>query len=212
MNKLTAIATALIIGSASHAAFAGDWTGPYAGLSLGEGTHTATALDNDYYFFGGTQEFSSKAPTYGLQVGYNHQKGSLLLGAELSYGFTDNEHAVNYSGGTLVSNELNSILSLRGRAGLAVDNALIYMTLGVAQLDADHDWNDGPSDRFQGSTDGIGAVYGLGLEAKVSDNFSIRGEFLNGKTPNEPAKSINGSQFTFTSEYSVVSIGGNFLF
>lgn len=212
MNKLTAIAAALIFGATSSAALAGDWTGPYAGLSLGEGTHTATALDNDYYYFGGTQEFSSKAPSYGLQVGFNQQRGSLLLGAELSYAFTDNENSLTYDGSVRVSNELNSILSLRGRAGLVVDNAVVYMTLGVAQLDADHDWNDGATNRFQASADGIGAVYGLGVEAKISDAFSVRGEFLNGKTPNEPAKSLNGDQFTFASEYSVVSIGGNFLF
>lgn len=135
-----------------------------------------------------------------------------MLGAELSYTFTDNEDALTYSGNVKVANELNSVLSLRGRAGLAVDNALVYMTLGVAQMDAEHDWNDGVNDRFRASTDGLGAIYGLGIEAKLNDQLSIRGEFLNAKSPNEAGKSINGDQFTFTSEYSAINIGANFLF
>lgn len=212
MKKLTTLATALLLGSASQAALAGDWNGLYAGLSLGEGTHTTSALDNDYYYYGGTQEFNSKALTYGLQGGINHQKGSLVLGAELSYTFTDNEDALRYDTNVRVANELNSVLSLRGRAGLAVDNALVYMTLGVAQMDAEHDWNDGVNDRFRASTDGLGAIYGIGVEAKLNDQMSVRGEFLNAKSPNEAGKSINGDQFTFTSEYSSVSIGANFLF
>lgn len=212
MKKLTALATAILLGSASQAALAGDWNGLYAGLNFGETTNVASSFDNDYYFHGGTQERTSKALSYGLQAGVNHQSGSLVLGGELSYTFTDNEDRVNYSNGTPIANELNSILSLRARAGLAVDNALVYMTAGVAQLDADHDFNDGPLDRFTASNDKLGLVYGFGVEAKVSDQFSLRGEVLNGQNGDEADKSLNGDQMTFSNEYTVVSIGGNFLF
>jgi opacity protein-like surface antigen len=60
-----------------------------------------------------------------VQVGYNWQRGSGLIGIESDFDFADN---------------LNYLISVRGRIGWALGSWLLYGTGGVAFIDTDNDF------------------------------------------------------------------------
>jgi len=75
--------------------------------------------------------------------------------------------------------------TLRGRAGVAFDRALIYVTGGLAYGDAKASSNatnfDGANtDLFAGSVSGVrvGYTVGAGVEYAFTNNVSIKGEYL----------------------------------
>jgi outer membrane immunogenic protein len=92
----------------------------------------------------------------GVHAGYNWQKdGNLVLGIEGDISFGD---------------DIDYLASIRARAGLALDQLLIYGTGGVAFLGVEDEFND--SDTL------TGWVAGLGAEYKLSSNLSAGVEGL----------------------------------
>ena len=83
--------------------------------------------------------------------------------------------------------ELNFMGTLRGRAGLAVENALIYVTAGAAFGSGDReeqyvDPGDGPGEeegvRWHGEDFRVGWVAGVGAEYMVTCHWTVRLETL----------------------------------
>jgi outer membrane immunogenic protein len=137
------------------------WTGFYLGLNAGGGwgkfTRDARGLDADTGFVGG------------VTAGYNAQFGNLVAGIEGDY---------NYSGiegkDSGVKGSLSSFGTIRGRLGVAFDRALIYGTGGYAfgfgELNAFGALKDDKTHQ--------GYVVGAGIEYAVTQNVSIKGEYL----------------------------------
>ena len=131
------------------------WTGLYLGLHFG-----STAIDEGNIKIDGedwgTVE-SESAFLFGTHIGYNLQtSGDLVLGIEGD---------ITGSG----ADAINMLATLRGRAGLAMDKSLIYVTAGVAYLD--WDFGVGVADAaFDSST---GWVVGAGYEQKITNNLSV---------------------------------------
>jgi outer membrane immunogenic protein len=136
------------------------WTGFYLGLNAGVGwgkfTRDARGLDAQTAFVGG------------VTGGYNHQFGSLVVGLEGDY---------NYSGlegkdlGT--KGALTSFGTIRGRLGVAFDRALVYGTGGYALGFANVNVLGLKDDKSH-----QGYVIGGGIEYAVTQNVSIKGEYL----------------------------------
>jgi outer membrane immunogenic protein len=139
------------------------WSGLYIGGNLG------TAFDpNDLSIKDLSEEqdlslrFSNDTEfTGGVQVGYNWQSGSGLIGIEGDADFADN---------------LNYLASVRGRIGWALGSWLLYGTGGVAFIDTDKDFvvvsvDDGPFGFSNGATD-TGFVVGGGIDYKIAPNWS----------------------------------------
>jgi outer membrane immunogenic protein len=136
------------------------WTGFYVGLNAGAGwgkfTRDARGLDADTAFVGG------------VTAGYNHQFGNLVVGLEGDY---------NYSGieekGLGIKAALTSFGTLRGRVGVAFDRALVYGTGGYALGFGNVNVLGLKDDKTH-----QGYVIGGGIEYAVTQNVSIKGEYL----------------------------------
>ncbi|MGF7161788.1 outer membrane immunogenic protein [Rhodoligotrophos appendicifer] len=110
-----------------------------------------------------------KGMFWGALAGMNLQLGDFVLGAEADTSFG------NATGrGPRVAVEMNQFSTFRGRLGYAVGPVLIYGTAGLAVADMavkTPNWGEG-------SGLAKGFTYGGGLETKVSENISVRGEYL----------------------------------
>lgn len=133
-RALTAIGAASILFSAP--AFAQEFSGPRVGVELG-------MMDDDFL---GTAETS-----YGVNLGYDFDMGSSVLGVTASYTGIFNDHGSDFRE-----------LGIGARAGIkAGASTLVYGTAGYSNLDA----NGVP-----GSLDGV--KVGLGLEQSFGNVFA----------------------------------------
>jgi len=134
-----------------------NWSGPYAGLNVGYewGRITNTAGSPSGLAGGG-------------QVGYNWQSGQFVFSGE-----TDLQ--ISGANDTFAPYEFSNpwFGTLRGRAGVAFNNVLLYATLGLAYGDVKGQFAGLDETKTEvGWTGGIGAEYGF------TPNWSAKVEYL----------------------------------
>ncbi|MGL4636029.1 MAG: outer membrane protein [Beijerinckiaceae bacterium] len=135
-----------------------NWTGVYAGAHAGVGA-------------GSIRGGSATGGLVGGQVGFNAQADRVVLGVEGDMTSSSFEHkGLNGGGQTFRQKWVGTV---RGRAGYAFDQVLVYGTVGGAAA------NNTVSD-FGGKSDKkvLGWVAGAGAEVKLTDRISARGEVL----------------------------------
>ncbi|WP_425098315.1 outer membrane protein [Tropicibacter sp. S64] len=103
---------------------------------------------------GGVQDDGT---VYGLFGGYDYDFGQFVAGAELEYQATDDFDL----GGV----DVNDVWRLKARGGYDAGPALLYATAGYAWADT-------------GIGDAEGAVYGVGMDYKVTERFTVGAEYL----------------------------------
>lgn len=165
-----------------------DWTGLYLGVNAGYGFGDEVSARNN---LGSSPEEDVDGGDFGLQVGYLHQFNSFVLGGEADYQFSGQSGstdlgAIGFPGSTL-EQEFESFGTVRVRAGLGMDRTLLYATAGYAYLKMDRNV-EGPIAE-QVSLDSVsfsGLAVGVGVEAMVTNHFSLRGEFLFHDFDDEP--------------------------
>ena len=138
-----ALASTLLVTAASPS-FAGDWTGAYLGGQIGR-------LD------GKLDDESLKGGIYGVHAGYNHQMGSVVLGGEIDYDFSDAKLDTG--------EKLDGIGRLKGKLGYDFGPWMAYATAGVAYAQV-------------GGLNDTGTVYGLGVSYMAIPEWIISGEVL----------------------------------
>ena len=175
MKKTTFAATVAVLAVASGAALAADlprssapyynpapsslynWSGFYAGLNLGYGWGkvTNTGVNPSGILGGG-------------QVGYNWQSGQFVFGAEADLqGSSANDTFAPWK----FSNPWFG--TLRGRAGYAFNNILLYGTLGLAYGNLRGELGGAAETHtLAGWTGGVGAEVGM------TPNWSVKVEYL----------------------------------
>lgn len=126
-----------------------DWTGPYAGATLGYGWGDDAADD-------------AEGMLYGVYGGYDYDFGNWVVGGELEYNASEVE---NDDTGVALDN----VTRLKLRAGYDLGPALVYGVLGGAYAEVDAG-GDNYSD--------TGYVYGVGMEYMVTDSLSAGVEVL----------------------------------
>ncbi len=74
----------------------------------------------------------------GVQAGINWQSGSFVIGLEGDVSFVDWSNQIESDADTdeVVSSETDFVATLRGRAGFALDNLLLFGTAGLAFTDS----------------------------------------------------------------------------
>jgi len=134
-----------------------NWSGPYAGLNLGYEWGTVTNNNTKPSGIEG-----------GLQVGYNWQNGQFVFGAE-----TDLQ--ISGADDTFAPYKFSNpwFGTLRGRAGVAVNNILFYGTLGLA-----YGGVKGEISGLAESKTHVGWAGGLGMEVGFTPNWSAKVEYL----------------------------------
>lgn len=150
----------------------GLWTGIHIGLAAGYGQGNADYAHKNVNFFGGpggTYANDVDGAIVGLQGGYDHQIGSLVLGLEGSFltGPEGSFDFTQYSNDTTTN--VHGLGAIAGRLGYAHDRWLPYVKGGFAWADveAGQDYYGTPSRTW--SKDGwlTGYAVGGGLEAML---------------------------------------------
>lgn len=163
------IALALsVIGTASTAQETlptADWSGPYAGFTLGLSQSNAAAklgdysgdlitLDVDNGLFPRKIDGRRRAGLGGMGVGYNLQWGSFVAGVEADVSLLNHAQTHNFSRvdtnphpdffgqltNTTYSTEFANLMTLRVRGGYAQGQNLLFATAGLAAGDVRNDF------------------------------------------------------------------------
>jgi outer membrane immunogenic protein len=139
------------------------WTGFYVGVNGGYGLGS-----------GASSAFGT--PSGGLvggTVGYNYQVGQFVAGLEGDLDWADlTKSGANPAG--LYSTRIDTLLTTRARAGIALDRALLYVTGGYAGAETNTSivgWGTQSDWRNAG-------VVGAGLEYAFTNNISAKAEYL----------------------------------
>jgi outer membrane immunogenic protein len=152
-----------------------DWTGLYVGAWVGSACIDGELTDNSSTP-PGTFEMAGCGGKGGITAGYNHQFENFVLGLEGDWGMSG-KLAKNEEPGVDFSYAMNSIATLRARAGIAFDDTLLYVTGGGAWVIGDVDGIISPvPDHIK--HDHWGWSLGGGIEHAVTDNFRLRLDYL----------------------------------
>lgn len=156
-------------------AAAHDWNGAYVGVFGGYGWGDADwgtgwnlTVPLDGWLLGGT-------------VGANFQSDNLVFGVEGDLAWSDIGGVTDCPNPNFdCTTDINWLGTLRGRVGFAADAALIYATAGLAIAgveNADDDTTNA-APPFVSSNTYVGWTAGAGVEFAVSDNMTVKAEYL----------------------------------
>lgn len=148
-----------------------NWTGFYAGANLGG------EFMRDRANVGGVVGSLNAGSLFGgVQAGYNWQTGPWVLGVEGDIGYGRPSKTGNFAGTALKIQEgVNG--TLRARAGYAFDRTLVYGTGGLAVANfSTTATNLGGTERANSTR--AGYAIGAGIEHAVTNNISVKGEYL----------------------------------
>ncbi|SCW35550.1 outer membrane protein [Ancylobacter rudongensis] len=182
-----------------------SWTGVYIGGNVGYAWGDGSAPWNNYlaYYYSGYDSAAASGgsdPTGwfgGAQIGYNYQlENNVVLGAEADFNFGAMEDRLNYTAVDLgdptfqdlgtIDTKIESFGTVRARIGYSMDRFLPYVTGGLAwgNVKVSESWTsytDGTLDGFGGASRSEtlwGWTLGGGLEYAVTDNWSVKAEYL----------------------------------
>jgi opacity protein-like surface antigen len=170
-----------------------SWTGFYVGGNAGGGL--ASGYFTDPCFYCSTATPTGGFFTGGVQAGYNYQFGNGLVGIEADVNGISNSGLKSVIGGNdtqamTVGLKADVGGTIRARAGLVVNNALVYATGGAAWANVRQtgvDFNNVTGNANFGLPTGVtanasgtlwGGVIGAGVEFALGQNWSVGGEFL----------------------------------
>jgi outer membrane immunogenic protein len=174
-----------------------NWSGFYLGAMGGYGWETDAGSGG---FGGGT-------------VGYNWQlPGSqFVFGVEVDAAGASIKDSFLADIGITQENKINSFGSVAGRAGFAIDAALLYAKGGFAWANAKTSFSDGIV-TFSDSQTHTGYTVGGGLEYLFTPNWSAKAEYmytsLGGETYNFAGQPLDSGSFDF----HTIKVGVNYHF
>ncbi len=174
--------------------------GAYIGGSVGLATAKSTVTDRNGFHLndeGGVQNFihDQAGLTIAGSAGYNIQKCAAVFGivgdiaySDVSSGrsYINTSQAAGNAGQDRIGTSLDWLFSVRGKAGLAMDNLFLYTTGGLAlaqtglSVHSDNTFVAGltrPVDA-RSSDWTLGWVVGAGTEYAINDKISITSEAL----------------------------------
>ena len=165
------------------------WQGPYVGANLGYqwGSVSNTGADPN-------------GVMGGIQAGYNWQYGQFVFGGETDLQLSD---ADDRFAGWKFSNPWFG--TLRGRAGYAMNNILLYGTMGLAYGTLRAQTSTGINE----SRTSYGWTAGAGMEVALTGNWSARAEYLYVDL-NDRAFALDGTNHGIAS--SMLRFGVNYRF
>ena len=192
----------------------GSWAGLYLGANLGYAWDANLGFSNSYTT---TSDLSAGIAPEGLfaggQIGYNFQRANnLLWGIEtdLQWANISDSGSICKASGTCAGNgtikaSIDYFGTLRGRVGYVQGPLLPYITggfayAGISQRASGTPWT------ASGDTVVPGWTVGAGVEYKVTDHWSVKGEYLFLDFPNIAIGTSTAQDF----EVSAVRLGVNY--
>jgi outer membrane immunogenic protein len=208
------------------------WSGFYIGANVGAVWGRSSATDDptkssELWIGSGTVgsvDANSTGIIGGLQLGYNWQFASLVVGLEgdISFSSLDHTSPVTTSPGGGVDSyrsRLSALGTIRGRVGWAFDRLLVYGTGGVAFASLKDEYFDPPSVigfTTSPSSGVTGWTAGGGIEYAFTDHWTVRGEYLHVEFPDRSAGVLpfirTAYTFTFKDSLDIARVGINYKF
>lgn len=179
-GMVTALAIALSGASAQAGGLkdsprAFSWTGFYVGASAGLATgQTSADLGLGGLF---NTDYDMNGAIYGGQVGYNWQKGSLVLGVEGSYSATSLQGDTACLVVLECKRKVDSVATAVARVGYASDRSLLYVMGGAAWGEVKSETSIAGFTFLTDKQDHVGWTAGVGLEHALSRNLSVKIEY-----------------------------------
>src|SRR5262245_24939678 len=199
-------------GPPAYAAF--SWTGCYVGA------HAGVAAMQDSFTGDGE---SSRSPwgagvLLGGQIGCNYQLGRFVVGLESeawgAFLKTQNNFAdTGFASKTTTTNPWT--FATAARAGIAVDQFLIYMKAGVAWGSFNHNYSDTNGNAQSSSAISTGFLWGLGFEYILSRDWTLKVEsdvILFTANDVNLADTGSGSRQTLSATQFIFKVGANYRF
>src|SRR5215468_9196525 len=164
------------------------WAGGYIGIQGGVARQDSKFTLSEFGFSDST-DLNKTGGTFGGVAGYNWQHGSFVYGVEGDWSWVGakvtNDIAPdpnNFGDGLASSFDVKWLATVRGRAGLAVDATLLYVTGGLAFGKVNNSVaflnSDGTVDTvFAQSRTKVGWTAGVGVEHMFTPNWTLRAEF-----------------------------------
>lgn len=186
------------------------WTGFYLGVNAGGAWNT----NNNKVFVPGVGLVggnSNTGFTGGGQIGYNYQMGMFVLGLEtdLQYADLGRKNDLVLIDPALRGSSNNYFGTVRARAGVAFDRALVYATGGFAYGDV--------GNRFGGSSTNGGWTLGGGVEYAFTNNLTakVEGLYVNLERKNNDFVALGLADVAAlkkNNEFAVIRAGLNYKF
>lgn len=170
-----------------------SWTGFYAGVNGGYGLDHASfpfavTLPGGA-FADGQSGLTEHGPLLGGQVGYNYEftnvpiLGHAVVGVEADSDWADINGSVTVAtpqGPETFGTRIENFGTLRGRVGYNFDRLLLYVTGGLAYGTTENYYTvPGFTGSFTATRLPLRfGAYGAGLEYGLTDNWSIKGEYM----------------------------------
>jgi len=149
------------------------WTGFYVGVNAGYGWNA-----NDSITVGGVRFDLDDEGGFvgGAQAGYNYQIGSFVVGLEgdIQYADFGGDDRFDFDRDGIADDDFNNsdwFGTVRARAGVAFDRALIYATGGFAFADDATGWTVGGGLEYAFTNNLSAKVEGLYVNLDQDDNF-----------------------------------------
>lgn len=194
---------------ASPAIWSGIYLGASAGYGWGDSEQGYDRNDNH-----GLASTSPEGVLAALTAGYNYDAGGgIILGLEADLGLMDLSAGdkVVYDGHIYKSQFGSWWGTLRGRAGYAFDNTMVYGTAGVAFMDVDDvSIGNTPGETATNRGTRTGWVLGAGVEQALTTNMSVKLEYLHMDFARHDGLSGNQEAFYFDDTVDLVRAGVNF--
>lgn len=214
-------ARTLLLAGAAALAMAGtalaapyNWSGTYVGINVTGGQITGSG--NNYY---GVVESTDWGAAGGVTAGHNWMHGAFLFGlvGDIDWADMKADSGDTYGGNYRASAEWDWFATIRGRAGVAVDNTVLFVTAGVAIADTDYrycyysDCTPYSYDATEGDVE-TGLALGVGTEVVVASNITVTFEYLYIGLNTTNARRENDDPINFTSDAQTGRIGANWHF
>lgn len=153
-----------------------NWTGFYIGGNVGYGWGRVT-VDASLGGFSGSASEDLRGVIGGGLVGFNWQSGMFVGGIEADYQWSDQKFSGTDIFGVPFTDRISAFATVRGRAGVAIDNVYIYGTGGYAHFQFKSEELLGGVTFSQTSNQG-GWTVGAGIDVAVVGNLIARAEYL----------------------------------
>jgi outer membrane immunogenic protein len=204
-----------------------NWTGFYVGAVAGAGVNTPVIDDYDCNLACTSLSIGNFGGTIGGTVGGNYQFASNgVVGLEGDFSgafFKSSADSVDWP--SYHSSSTSWLVTVRGRAGLAVDRALVYVTGGLAEVDqttkgsSNANFSCTGEHCFNVSGAKAGAALGAGVEYALTDNWTMKAEFLDVIVPYSTVRDTGTDcttedycNFRVSSSMQVARLGVNYKF
>ncbi|MDF2972412.1 MAG: hypothetical protein K0R61_2862, partial [Microvirga sp.] len=147
------------------------WTGFYVGVNAGYGWS-----NDDFDAVDLADEDDDGGFVGGAQVGYNYQIGSFVVGLEgdIQYADFGADGTFDFDGDGVFDDDFDSsdwFGTVRARAGVAFDRALIYATGGFAFADDANGWTVGGGVEYAFTNNLSAKIEGLYVNLDNDDDF-----------------------------------------